>query len=213
MVPWAQFVAARNDGQAAILFGGLVQIDHHRQQVEVGVRKEGIVLVPLEARLAVAGWLEIQLGVVQLNVRPDQVLDDVEDLRIEDEVVEGLVMGDGVEHTANGPRAVVRLRDGELVRCRRQSFGLDEHFGQGGAQGCQLCWTEELRKHEVAVVLVEALLFGLAEVGGGWPRCLRGYTLYGYAGGREGISTTTSYSHRNSRRRTGSRSSTSKRLP
>src|SRR5205809_7262908 len=52
----------------------------------------------------------------------------------------------------------------------------------------------------VAAVLVEALLVGLAEVGGGWLRCLRcvrrhglrGYTLYGYAGGREGISTTCS---------------------
>src|SRR6266568_3565723 len=53
-------VAARNDGQAAILLGRIVHVDHYGQQIEIGMREKRIVLVPFDTRLGVAGWLEIE---------------------------------------------------------------------------------------------------------------------------------------------------------
>src|SRR6266849_1898532 len=92
LVARAPFVANGDDGETAVLLRRIVQVDHDRQQVEVGVWEKRVVLVPLEPRLAVAGRLEIELGVVQLNVRTDQVLHDVQDFRIEDQVGKGLMV-------------------------------------------------------------------------------------------------------------------------
>ncbi len=129
-------MAPRNDRQTPIFFGRIVQIDHHRQQIVVGVREERIILVPFEAGLAAARRFEIELGMVQLDIWPNQVLDYVQNLRIEDEIVERLMVRNRVEDAANRPLAIVGLGDRELVVGLLEALGLGEHFGQGRAQGC-----------------------------------------------------------------------------
>jgi hypothetical protein len=50
--------------------------------------------MPFEARLATAWRLQVELGVVQLNVRSDEVFHDVQNLRIQHQITERLVASD-----------------------------------------------------------------------------------------------------------------------
>src|SRR5205823_5246188 len=95
VVTGARLVATGDDRQAAILRSRVVEEDHDGQQVEVGVWEERVVLVPLKRR-RLGGRFEVQRGIAELDVRPDQLLDDVENLRIEHDVVKGAMAADRV---------------------------------------------------------------------------------------------------------------------
>src|SRR5258708_4494001 len=78
VVTWTQCVTAGDDRQTAVLLGRIVQKDHDRQEIEVGMREERIVLVPLETRFTAARRFEIELRMVELDIWADQVLHHVE---------------------------------------------------------------------------------------------------------------------------------------
>ena len=73
-------VAARDEPDLAHARLDVLEEHADREQVVVGVRPELDVLVPLHLFPAVRG-LEVELGVVELHVRPDEVGDDVDDRR------------------------------------------------------------------------------------------------------------------------------------
>ena len=120
MLQRPQLVDAGDDAQAAVLLGRFVDVDGHRDQVVVRVGKERVVLVPLEARMVAGGRLEIELRVMDLDVRSDEGFDGVEDLRVEDQVHERLVMGDRVEDAADVAFAGRGQRERELRRRRER---------------------------------------------------------------------------------------------
>ena len=67
-------VRAGNDLERPVLLGDLVHHEQRRDHVVVAVRREGEVLVPLDLGVR-ARELGVDLGVVQLHVRPDEVGD------------------------------------------------------------------------------------------------------------------------------------------
>ena len=89
-----ELVDARDDSQAAVLLGRLVDVDRDRHQVVVRVREERVVLVPLEAGLAAGRRLQVELRVVELDVRPDERLDG-STIAVEDGVVTPRGRADG----------------------------------------------------------------------------------------------------------------------
>jgi hypothetical protein len=135
-------------------------VDQDRDQVVVGVREERVVLMPLEAGLAARRGLQVQLAVVELDVRPDHVLDGVEDPRVERGLVEQLVMLDRAEDPSDVVVAVVAAGDRELVGVFGQPLGLLQQLRNRPAELGQLGRAEHLREDQIALVLVERLLLG-----------------------------------------------------
>jgi len=131
------------------------------------MREKRIILVPFEARFATARRLEVELGVVQLDIPPNQVLHHVQDFGIQHQVMERLVPRDGVEDATDGKATVFGTGDRELVVGRRQAIGIAEYLGECAAQRGQLARIEQLRKNQVAVLFVSRALFGRREHVGG----------------------------------------------
>ncbi len=91
------------------------------------MREEGVVLVPLEARFATAGWLEIQLRVVELDIGADQILHDIENLRIHHQIAEGLMVNDGIENSTNGKATVIGACDRKRVIWLRKAVRTNQN--------------------------------------------------------------------------------------
>ena len=71
-------MAAGEHRHGAVLGGGVVEQQAHRQRVVVGVRVERRVLVHLDRRPDVAA-LEVQLGVMKAHRGAEQLGDHVDD--------------------------------------------------------------------------------------------------------------------------------------
>jgi hypothetical protein len=74
MIEKPQLMAAAHHAHAAILWGGVVQHDHHRDEIGIRMRKEGEILMPPEAALAGLLRLSGELRVLQLDIVADQWL-------------------------------------------------------------------------------------------------------------------------------------------
>ena len=79
MVEQSPLVASANDPHAPVFRCRIIQHHHHGDQIGVGVREEGEVLMPVERSLPFGRRLGRQLGVFQLDVIADQRADSVDD--------------------------------------------------------------------------------------------------------------------------------------
>ena len=66
--------------QGTVFHGAILDHDADLEDIVVGVGIEGPILVPLD-RLAAARRLDVELGVVHAQIRPDELGDKVHDLR------------------------------------------------------------------------------------------------------------------------------------
>ena len=84
-------VAARNHAHAAVFRHGVVQEEHTRQQVVVGVGKEGEVLVPVHLAFALGRRFPVQLAVLQAQILTDKLRHRTQHHRMPRGLHEGVV--------------------------------------------------------------------------------------------------------------------------
>ena len=161
----AELVRARDDAQAAVLLGRLVDVDGDSDQVVVRVREERIVLVPLEASLVAGGRLQVELRVVELDVRPDERLDRVEDaLVVETRSMNAwwCAIGLKIRRTWRSPVAE-RVNENlsvAITSTRAGCVGLGEELVQRRRRTATSERSKHLGERQVAQLVVARLLVG-----------------------------------------------------
>src|SRR5262249_52524855 len=105
--------AAWQDHQWAVLRRHIVEHDADGQQIVVGVRIEGPVLVPLDGG-AIAGRLHVELAAMQAQVRADELLDGLDHARVPDQAPEERMAVDWVLEAPHA-RSLTGMRLLEVV--------------------------------------------------------------------------------------------------
>jgi hypothetical protein len=143
-------MAAGDDRQAPVVGTGIVEVDGDDQQIEVRVGERRVVLVPVEPRVG-RSWLEDEPRLLQLDVGADEALDHVENPGMEDEVVEGRVMGDRIADPFDVVAPVEALDHPERSIAAGEAASAPEHGGQRRAKPGQLPRGQKRRDDEIAV--------------------------------------------------------------
>src|SRR5262249_16675011 len=117
--------------EASVLCGRIVQQKTDRQNIVIRVRIKGGVLMPLDRRSDPAA-LQVQLAVMELNVRAEQFGDDVGNWRVEsDPPIYRMVVSGICDATNDGSvRRVQRIEVEDAVAFANSPRTIDELFGR-----------------------------------------------------------------------------------
>jgi len=152
-------VRAWQDHQRPVGLVAVVEQDAGGEDVVVRVGVESPVLVPFDRR-AVAGGLHVHLGAIDPNVRPDQLRDDIRDIRIAEQVPEIGKVPVGFLDPAHagivGGMAVLKVID--LV-VRPDARGLGENGFGLGPQSRELFRTKNSWDDDIAFLVIFGDLF------------------------------------------------------
>ena len=118
---------AADDVHGAIVLGSVVQHDHYRGEVAIGVGEEGEVLVPAEAALALPLRLGGELGVLELDVGAEQGDQARGDARVAGQVEEGRVADGELERVDLAVRLFPLAVFGALKAWRRATTSSAEN--------------------------------------------------------------------------------------
>ena len=96
-------MASRDNHQTTIDQHHVIHADAHGQQVVVGLRIEGPILVPFHRASAL--WrFHVQLAAVGANARPDQVCHDIQNFGVAQNIVIQRMLLGGIYQTAHAGR-------------------------------------------------------------------------------------------------------------